>query len=295
MTAAALLAAGAAFAEPPAALAPALKLEIGAVSRAVFRNGAYTLIELRSRIAEAQEREAMRKLAATGLRERVLEETTDFLGQLGPELTRIAGESATREEFQARVDGIAAQVDGWSKGTLAAPAARTPTEDNIEGPFYRPNAPMGDTLSPEGAEGQEAVISGTVLDVEGKPVASALVDVWQADAKGDYDIADPAERNNPRVAYKFRARMHANADGRYTFKTVMPGQYEIGEGKWRPKHIHFKVSAPGLKPLTTQLYFEGDQYNAVDPWWKPGLTIRMRQTHSPIIRGTFDITLAKGR
>ncbi|MBI4347425.1 MAG: hypothetical protein HY553_11250 [Elusimicrobia bacterium] len=294
LAAAALALATAVQAAPPSAFGPALKSEIGGVSEQVFkgiRNKAYSLEALRrhvqANLTRAQERLARRQLAANvaGLRERVLEETGDFLKELGPEVDRLAAESRSGSELAERLETIRP----FAASPAAAPRAGAlrPTEENIEGPFYRPDAPWSDAVAPAGAAGTRIRLSGRVLDVNGAPIPNAVVDVWQSDAEGAYDIDDPADRRNPRIPYRFRARRRALRDGRYAFTTILPGQYEIGEGKWRPKHIHFKVSAPGFALVTTQLYFEGDEYNAVDPWWKASTTIPLAGD-----AGSFDFVLA---
>ena len=300
-----------AAAEPHPQFAPALKPAIAAVTHgalrslpdAGIRNGAYTIEALRAAIQrdirEEQNSLALRTahVKTAGMRERITEEAAEFLKGLSPEVDRLAKESSSAEEFASRLAGISSHVNAWANPSASAAPARArlaPTEDSIEGPFYRPNAPISNQVAPGGASGARVVISGQVLDTDGAPLVGALVDVWQADADGAYDIADPKDRNNPAIPYRFRARMRADASGRYSFGSIMPGQYEIGEGRWRPKHIHLKVSAPGTKPLTTQLYFEGDKYNAVDPWWKAATTIAAVSDGTTTgLKGTFDIVLAK--
>lgn len=298
--------AGQAGAAPPAGLAPALKAEIGTSARAVFggaRNRAYSVEELRGRVQagiEAQRASVLRKALAeraSGLRERVLEEAEEFLADLSLETDRLAREAKGVAEFQTNLRAIETHVAAWSgsaqgrAASIAAAGALPPTEADIEGPFYRPNAPFTSDLTAPGAQGAKLNISGRVLGTDGAPLAGAVVDVWLADPAGAYDIDDPADRQNPAIPYRFRGRMSADAQGRYSFTTLQPGQYEIGEGKWRPRHVHFKVSAPGRKAVTTQLYFEGDPYNAVDPWWKRSNTIAVVDSGSALA-GIYDVVLA---
>ncbi len=299
-----------AAADPHPQFAVALKPAIAAVTRGVFqslpggvfRNGAYSTEELKT-IVQSNIRKEQESLAARtahvkteGMRERITEEVSEFLKDLAPEVDRLALESGSADEFASRLAGISSHVGQWASPIALEASARnalSPTEDSIEGPFYRPNAPFSDQVAPSGAIGPRVRILGQVLDITGAPLAGALVDVWQSDADGAYDIADPKERNNPAIPYRFRARMRADAQGRYAFNTLLPGQYEIGEGRWRPKHIHFKASAQGNKSLTTQLYFAGDKYNAVDPWWKASTTIAIVNDPKSGLSGTFDIVLAK--
>ncbi len=157
------------------------------------------------------------------------------------------------------------------------------TEDNIEGPFYRPGAPNRTVLgAPAGFD--KLRIEGTVRGLGASCAAlnGALLDVWQADGTGAYD--------NASAEFRFRGRMSAGASGRYAFETVLPGRYLNGP-TYRPRHIHFKVSHPGFVLLTTQLYFEGDPFLADDPFMHPSLVIPLRQ-ESDGLRGTFDIVLA---
>jgi catechol 1,2-dioxygenase len=84
-------------------------------------------------------------------------------------------------------------------------------------------------------------------------VAGALLDIWHADGDGRYHDADED--------YRLRGQLLTDADGAYALETVRPGHYLNGPG-YRPAHIHFMVTKPGLAPLTTQLYFAGDPYLA---------------------------------
>jgi catechol 1,2-dioxygenase len=153
------------------------------------------------------------------------------------------------------------------------------TEDNILGPFYREGAPFRTVLaSPD--EGQPLVIDGTVFGPDCVPLPGALVDVWQANDAGVYDITSSD--------YLWRGRMLALDDGSYHFETILPGWYPT-----RPKHIHYKVSQDGFLPLTTQLYFEGDPYLKIDPYVRPSLIIPLTQIND-VWYGTFDIVLGQG-
>src|SRR6185503_20939349 len=107
--------------------------------------------------------------------------------------------------------------------------------------------------------------------------SDVIVDVWHASAGGEYD--------NNSDKFQFRGRMRPGRCGRYRFETVMPGQYDLGEAK-RPAHIHFKISAAGYRPLTTQLYFKGDPWLARDPFVRKSLIIELPKDKTA---GTFDI------
>ena len=147
------------------------------------------------------------------------------------------------------------------------------TENNVEGPLYREEAPIMSSpvsiCSVEDPEDDILFVSGQVFSSEdGCPLANAVLDVWQANGKGDYENEDP---NQP--DYNLRGRMLTDENGRYEFRTVVPAPYEIGKGgpvgeflkaidrhAWRPAHIHFKLEHTGFNPITTMLFLEDDPY-----------------------------------
>jgi hydroxyquinol 1,2-dioxygenase len=127
------------------------------------------------------------------------------------------------------------------------------TSRATQGPYWRANAPFTTDLRRDG--GTPIVVAGTVRDARTcKPVPNALLDVWQADHHGKYDV----DYHNDQTFG--RARIRAGSDGAFTFTTIKPAPYGM-----RPAHIHFIVSADGKKSLVTQLYFEGDPYLDKDP------------------------------
>jgi hypothetical protein len=136
------------------------------------------------------------------------------------------------------------------------------TEDNIEGPYYRRGAPQRDDLVTQGMLGTRLELEGSVFSTRCLPLAGAAIEIWQADARGNYDNA----------GYGLRGTLIAGAYGRYRLRTIVPGHYLNGD-RYRPAHIHVKVRAEGHRPLTTQLYFAGDPYNAGDPWIRPSLVL----------------------
>ena len=133
-----------------------------------------------------------------------------------------------------------------------------------------------------------------------KPLANALLDVWQADAKGNYDLTDP---RNPPPRQKFRNRIRLVTDetGAYEYETIRPGAYRIGSGPqgFRPAHIHYMVQARGYKKLITQLYFAGDKHIKTDRWAsKSNLIIKpekVKTANGSYELGTFDIVLDHNR
>jgi hydroxyquinol 1,2-dioxygenase len=188
------------------------------------------------------------------------------------------------------------------------------TESNLEGPTYVPNAPMrrlGDRLGID-VEGEPLFLTGRVMDVNGEPIAHALVEVWQPNSKGLYDIQDPIQPQN-----NFRGCFRTDREGKYAFETIVPPGYNVpatgpcgqalrllGRHTWRAAHIHFKVSAIGYLPLTTQLYIAGDSHLDSDTTFAVRSAILKLQTHKspaelhsrpqsqPFYTSEFDFALA---
>lgn len=149
-------------------------------------------------------------------------------------------------------------------------AADGATESTVLGPFYVPGAPrraMGEHIGrPE--DGTPTLIRGHVTDPEGKPLADATLDVWQANASGFYDTQDP---DQPR--FNLRGVFVTGPDGRYEFRTARPASYPVptdgpvggllrGSGRhcWRAAHIHAIVSAPGRRAVTTHVFDADNPY-----------------------------------
>jgi protocatechuate 3,4-dioxygenase, beta subunit len=164
------------------------------------------------------------------------------------------------------------------QGTLGALAATASgrlmagvTPAQTEGPFYptRDQADKDIDLTlieghTERAQGEIIEVSGQVLDEGGKPVAEVLVDIWQANTNGRY--AHEADPNPAPLDPNFQgwAQFRTDAEGRYRFKTIVPGAYQV-DGSWsRPPHIHFKVARRGYHELITQMYFAGHALNDTD-------------------------------
>lgn len=143
------------------------------------------------------------------------------------------------------------------------------TESSVLGPFYQEGAPEKNTgadLAP--GEGPGVVVSGKVKDLNGKPVANALLDIWQTAPNGLYHMQDSAAEE-----FHLCGKVSTASDGSYSFRTLKPVSYSVpsdgpvgqlldklGRHPHRPAHIHFIVSAPGFKPVVTQIYTEGDEY-----------------------------------
>lgn len=144
------------------------------------------------------------------------------------------------------------------------------TEATVFGPFYVADAPKyqnGDDVA-NGASGKPCVVRGTVRGLDGQPVPNASIEVWQADADGNYDVqyADLAHA-------QARGVLQARADGSFDFRTIVAEAYPIptdgpvGEmlrasrnHPWRPAHLHFMIKAEGYETLITHVFRDGDQY-----------------------------------
>ncbi|MGO9958797.1 MAG: intradiol ring-cleavage dioxygenase [Solirubrobacteraceae bacterium] len=171
-----------------------------------------------------------------------------------------------RQEFVLLSD-----VLGFSMQTIAinAPADPEATEPTVFGPFFVRDAPeigYGGDIG-MGAPGEPCWVAGQVSDTAGRPIPNAAIEVWEADADGLYDVQYGDGRTTG------RARMRADADGRYGFWSVKPSAYPIpGDGPvgellratrrspMRPAHIHFMVSAPGRHTLVTHVFAEDSEH-----------------------------------
>lgn len=145
------------------------------------------------------------------------------------------------------------------------------TPRTIEGPLYVPGAPLskGEARLDDGTDkGEVLMMHGQVRDTNGKPIAGAIVDVWHANAKGNYSYFDPSQSD-----YNYRRRIETDAEGRYRFRSIVPSGYAVPPGGTtermlhaigrhgnRPAHVHFFVSAPGHRHLTTQINIAGDPF-----------------------------------
>lgn len=145
------------------------------------------------------------------------------------------------------LDAIAATVG--VEPTPACADADDITPPQTAGPFFKPRSPERKSLIESGIQGSKIVLEGNVRSTHCKPVAGALVDIWQADGNGAYDNA----------GYRLRGHQFADGAGRYRFETVVPGLYP-----GRTRHFHVRVQAPNRPALTTQLYFPGEPENKRD-------------------------------
>jgi hydroxyquinol 1,2-dioxygenase len=167
------------------------------------------------------------------------------------------------------------------------------TESTVQGPFYVPGSPLreyGANIAEESDAGVPALVRGRVLDLQGRPIAGAEVDVWQ---NGDDQLYAVQRHDAPEE--HLRGRFITREDGSYAFMAVRPTPYPIpydgpvgrmleltGRHPWRPAHVHMIIRADGYRTLTTHVfdvespYLDSDAVFAV----KPSLT-RAFVVHGP--------------
>jgi protocatechuate 3,4-dioxygenase beta subunit len=153
-----------------------------------------------------------------------------------------------------------------------------PTPAQTEGPYFTPGSPERANLVDEGMKGDRISLAGFVLDRRCQPVSNALLDLWHADAGGQYD----------NQGYRLRGHQFSDAQGRFVFETIVPGLYP-----GRTRHFHLKVQAPGRDILTTQLYFPGEPQNARDGIFNKALLMDVEQEAGTKI-GRYDFVLDVG-
>ena len=189
------------------------------------------------------------------------------------------------------------------------------TESTVLGPFHMvvsPRRALGDSIDMVGT-GPRCVLEGSVLSADGTPLPGAELDVWQANDQGFYDVQQPGVQ----PPGNGRGLFTADQDGAYWFRTIVPTHYPIPTDgpvgtlleatrrhPYRPAHIHFIVTAPGHRPLTTHIFVAGSPYIESDAVFAvkkslitefttvddPALAARYGLT-GPFQRANFDIVL----
>jgi protocatechuate 3,4-dioxygenase beta subunit len=145
------------------------------------------------------------------------------------------------------------------------------TESTVLGPFYVPGSPeraWGESVLLREGEDMALVIHGRVVGPDGRPVPEAVIEIWQTDANGMYDIQDRAQPED-----NLRGWYRARQDGTFLLKTIRPTSYPIptdgpvgdllratARHPFRPAHVHAIVTAPGYRKLTTHLFDAEDTY-----------------------------------
>ncbi len=161
------------------------------------------------------------------------------------------------------------QPDPPAEGELT----QTPRE--IEGPYFRLGAPERSNLLEPGDK-PELVLSGRVLNEKGTPIPGAVVNIWSSDAVGNYDM----------IGYKYTGYVVTDEHGRYEFTTIIPGCYEPRNAK----HIHVKVQG-NSRPITSQLYIEGEPGNEQDDYYSSELLVRCMVDDNGTKHGTYDFVI----
>lgn len=192
------------------------------------------------------------------LSEQEWQQAIDFLTATGHITTN------RRQEFVLLSDVLGASMQTINVNYEAYANA---TEATVLGPFFAENSPevsIGGEIT-RGAPGQPCWVEGTVTDTDGNPVPAALIEVWQADEDGRYDM----QYGDHHVAG--RAHLFADDAGYYAFWGLTPTPYPIPHdgpvgrllertrrSPMRASHLHFKVTAPGTRTLVTHIFVDGD-------------------------------------
>ena len=165
-----------------------------------------------------------------------------------------------------------------------ARAACVATQPDGLGPFFVPNAPRQSDLCAAAGEAERLTVTGVIMGApDCRPLAGAIIEIWQADAKGEYSQVARERKDDPGCL--LRATLSSGADGRYVFRSVLAGEYP-----GRPSHIHYRVSMRGYRTLVTQLYFGPDR--SVDAARVAKLTRGKSADGKPAdYQAVFDITL----
>ena len=216
-----------------------------------------------------------------------------------------------RQEFILLSDVLGASM---AVIDLNHPTGGAATESTVLGPFFvedAPDFPLGADIA-GGAPGTPCFVDGTVRGTGGQPVPGAVLEIWQSDEDGRYDVQYP-DLDAPRG----RGRLRADDAGRYSFWTVHPEAYPIpddgpvgellaaaGRGPMRPAHVHFKVAAPGYRTLVTHVFTADSDHLDDDAVFgvkrslifdftahEPGEAPDGRRLDVPFHTAHFDITL----
>jgi catechol 1,2-dioxygenase len=168
------------------------------------------------------------------------------------------------------------------------------SESTVLGPFHvadAPELPMGANICLD-RKGEDMFIQGRILDTSGKPIANAVLDVWQANDEGFYDV----QQKGIQPDFNLRGVFRTGPDGRYWFRAVKPKYYPIpddgpvgqllkalGRHPYRPAHLHYIIKADGYETLTTHIFDPDDEYINSDAVFgvKESLLAEFKNTHDP--------------
>ncbi|MFD4526171.1 intradiol ring-cleavage dioxygenase [Streptomyces sp. NPDC058470] len=205
----------------------------------------------------------------------------------------------TRQEFILLSDVLGVSMLVETVNGHRDPGA---TESTVLGPFHMTQSPvreLGANIDLVGS-GEPSVVSGRVLSADGTPLPGAVLDVWQADPEGFYDV----QRPDIQPAGNGRGLFTADVEGRFWFRTCVPSPYPIptdgpvGEllkatdrHPYRPAHIHFIASAAGHDPVTTHMFVAGSAYLDSDAVFavKESLIQDFAETDDPSLARKFGV------
>jgi protocatechuate 3,4-dioxygenase beta subunit len=148
----------------------------------------------------------------------------------------------------------------------------TPTQ--IEGPYYKISSPHRASLIEPGITGTPIVLTGRVMNERGQPIPGAVVDIWQSDDKGNYDM----------VGDLLRGHVYCDQEGVYAIETIVPACYEPRQAR----HLHVKVQGVSY---TTQLYFSDDENRVNDRFYMRELEVQVEDLPDGRKRGNYDFVI----
>ena len=145
-----------------------------------------------------------------------------------------------------------------------------------QGPAYKPGAPLRTEIIDPGTPGRRFLLRGRVFSTTDRPVHQALVDLWNVQNSGEYDFA----------GFNLRGRQLTGKDGQFQFLTIEAIPYGS-----RTAHFHFKVSAPGFRPLTTELYLPDIPQNSRDGSFRTSNLLAQLVDEAGIRKGVYEFYL----
>lgn len=206
-----------------------------------------------------------------------------------------------RQEFILLSDtlGLSMVVDA-----INHPKGGKGTESTVLGPFYVEGAPevdSGSNIIKRDIGGEIVLVTGRVTDADGKPLAGAVLDVWQTSNNQLYDVQDPDAPE-----WNLRAKIKAKENGEFSFVSEKPTSYPVptdgpvgklleagGRHAFRPAHLHFIVSAPGHETVTTHIFADGDPYLDSDAVFatKADLVAKFEPCHDEKLAAEYGLKL----
>jgi catechol 1,2-dioxygenase len=197
------------------------------------------------------------------LTEKEWEYGVDFLNRIGKQTTDTHNEGVLFSDTIG-VSTLVCLMNNGANGSTETAAA-------LLGPFWRmrsPETPNGGSLLRSPTPGPALFAGCRVVDDKGQPMAGVEVDVWHSSTTGMYENQDPEQAD-----HNLRGKFHTDADGRFSFRSILPAGYPIPTDgpvgdmvlfqkrePWRPAHIHFLLHKDGFKTLVTQVFVQGAKY-----------------------------------